>query len=549
MKFKNNIDKVILYYNNYILPKKNKILLFLIVLLFSILSAYILKNYLFALKLYDFYAYTLVDGKTHVNYLYRLVNDFSFDKIHFHEHYFNNYYLASLVILKLIKIFSFEYYHVGLSFVIINLLSILTILITSYYISLNLSKSWILSIAICLFLWNKEMINISLDIYPDIFQLALMFTSVFFLTTNLKEKYFYSIIFASLSFGVKAQGLLIFVYIMVFYSIVEIKKNNFKLKKKYFFDGANYTFMFFVLFFLFNHIDFFEFFKSLIPKSDVRTVKADVIFDNYELTKLYFLRDIFQKKEILYLFFLVILINMVTMTITKNNNYFFIITLVVIILFFIQIIKLPKIVQGSRYLYHFLPLMVILISISFGNLSSLLQKIKLEKIFSFFCTILLILSCNLFYKNFNFSIKKINFESNLNADDMYKSYKKISEIIPKKKNPLVCASYYAAIPSQFSSRIFKDYKINNIKEVKDKQCDYVALDSNATGRYIWFKNNVNNLKIYNFSQLSPLNQKIGKDKFLELQQLVLDLINNSTFGYKVVFFNSKMIFLEKTIIN
>lgn len=132
---------------------------------------------------------------------------------------------------------------------------------------------------------------------------------------------------------------------------------------------------------------------------------------------------------------------------------------------------------------------------------------------------------------------------------MYKSYKKISEIIPKKKNPLVCASYYAAIPSQFSSRIFKDYKINNIKEVKDKQCDYIALDSNATGRYIWFKNKVNNLKIYNFSQLSPINQKIGKDKFLELQQLVLDLINNSSFGYKVVFFNSKMIFLEKTIIN
>ena len=225
--------------------------------------------------------------------------------------------------------------------------------------------------------------------------------------------------------------------------------------------------------------------------------------------------------------------------------YLFIVTLLVSIIFFFQIINIPKIVQGPRYLYHFVPLIVILASISFNSSKFIFAKIYLKRLFFILNFVLLTSSIILFYENYLLKIQKIDFESSLNKDEMFVAYNKIKDIKKVKSNPVVCASYYASIPSEFSNLILKDYQITNLKEVRNKECDYIALDSNATGRYIWFKESLDHLIIPKFEKISVINQKIGKENILRIQNMVENLIQNPKYGYKVLFYNKKMIFLKK----
>ena len=268
-------------------------------------------------------------------------------------------------------------------------------------------------------------------------------------------------------------------------------------------------------------------------------------YNNYEIVKKYFFNEIFQNLSVFYLFVVFILLNFVSLLFIKNNLYLFLVTLFVLIIFFIQIINLPKIVQGSRYLHHFIPLIVILISISYDNIKFLFFKIQLDKLFTSLSYILFILSIFIFFQNFAVKIKSVHFEKTLKNDEMFVSYNKINELEKNKLNPIVCASYYAAIPKKFSNMILKDYQITNLIEVENKDCDYIALDSNATGRYIWFKNSLNDLIIPKFDKISVINQKIGKANILKIQNTVKNLVQRPEYGYNVLFYNKKMIFLKK----
>jgi hypothetical protein len=525
----------------------NTFIVFPISIFFLLFSFYIINQYTYALQNTDYYQYLFGDGSYHISLVERLDKNFSLQKLHPHAYYGNNYYLFSLLILKIIKIFpSYDYSSIGLSMIILNLISIYIVLISAYFISHNITKSKLFSLGVALFIWNQDLIYFSLKIYPDILQLAFIFLAVLSLTISNKNKYFWAIFFSGLAFGVKAQGLLIFLYIIFFYLVYELFSDNFKFSSKNDVESlVCYLILFFFLFFILNLQNPLKFFwnilESLISKSH-----SELEFHNFRNVNLYF-SYIFQGNYLFKLFILFISVGCFFVYKYKFEYILFFFTILTIIIFYIQVINLKSLVEGPRYLWHFIPLLIIVFSVSFKNIKEFFNIKKLNVLVNLLTFTLLFCSYLLFIKNFSASLQRFDFKNILENDNMIKGSKFFTQIDKRKQNPFVCAGYYSVVPESFSNRVAKHYQHLELEnQIKGKICDYIVLDDSTPGRYIWFEESIDNLKIANYKNLSEAVQSYGEQNIKKTQDLIQYILLNQNSGYNVIFYNNKIIILEKS---
>ena len=527
----------------------NKTILCFFTFVYVIFSIYIINQYSVALGNVDFYKYFFGDGEYHIRLVNAVDAKLNLNKIHYAGLYYNNYYIFSLAILKLLKIFpGFDYTLVGISAVIINLISIYTICIACYLICYNLSKSKFFSIGIVCLLWSRDLLHFSLRIYPDILQLSLIFLSVYFVTINNKYKWLLSFIFCGLAFGVKAQGLLIFIYLISFYFFYEycnnLKRINTKVVTTIFLYTFLYTLIFLITFFSLNQLDPYKLAQSILSaaskSSDIQSFDNTKIVYNYFI---YLLRD----KTNFIIFIAAIILNLFLLISRKKIDILFYVSLVFLILFYYQISNFSKLVQGPRYLYHFLPLIIICISSIFNNIREYLNEKNL-KIIPLLCALLVFGHGIVIFKNTFFNIlPRYDFKTKIKKDDMVKGYNFFKENIKTNiKNPLVCAGVYSLIPMNFSKNISKHYQhLNYEKNILNKDCEYILLDSSTPGRYIWFKEKLDNLIIPKYEKLSNYTKLYGKEKIEKTQELIKYLLQDPRSGYVVTYYNRKIIILSK----
>ena len=527
----------------------NKTILCFFTFAYVIFSIYVINQYSVALGNVDFYRYFFGDGNHHISLINKIDAKLNLNKIHSADLYYNNYYIFSLAILKLLKIFpGSDYTLVGISAVIINLISIYTICIACYLICYNLSKSKFFSIGIVCLLWSFDLLRFSLRIYPDILQLSLIFLSVYFVSTNNKYKWLLSFVFCGLAFGVKAQGLLIFIYLISFYFFYEcsnkLKRINTKVVITIFLYTFLYTLIFLITFFSLNQLDPYKFAQSILSaasrSSDIQSFDNTKIVYNYFI---YLLRD----KANFIIFIAAIILNLFLLISRKKIDILFFVSLAFLILFYYQIFNFSQLVQGPRYLYHFLPLIIICISSIFNNICEYLNEKNL-KIIPLLCALLVFGHGIVIFKNTFFKVlPRYDFKTKIKKDDMFKGYYFFKENIKTNiKDPLVCAGHYSLIPMNFSKNIRKSYRhLDFEKSILNKECEYILLDSSTPGRYIWFKGRLDNLIIRKYENLNNHHKLFGKEKIEKTQELIKYLLQDPRSGYVVTYYNPKMIILSK----
>ena len=527
----------------------NKIILILFSFTYIIFSFYIIDQYSNILSYFDLYRHFLGDGDAHISKIYKIDQKLNLHKIHDTTLYNNNYYIFSLSILKFLKIFpGYNYSLVGMSAVIINLLSIFIICVTGYLICFNISKSKIFSFGIILLLWNADLIRLSLSIYPDILQLAFIFLATYFITLDSKYKWFLSFIFCGLAFGVKAQGLLIFLYLITFYFTFELAKHDININNFIISVLRNtllYSSLFLITFFILNQID-----PSHLLKNLLATVVDDGSIKEYDNTRIAFNNFIYilRGKSNLIIFLTIIIFGLISIFYEKKNKILFLVTLIFLILFYYQLSSNSFFIQGPRYFYHLLPLLIILLSIVFFNISNYLYQKKLSIIPLIISIIFLFYGLNLFNKNFFLAVNYYDFKTKIKKDQIIDGYNFLKTMKDKDKNHLVCAGYYSPVPMKYNgfTRILKSYRhLDFEKQIRNKECDIIVLDNSTPGRYIWFKDNLDNLIIKKYENLATYNKILGKDKIEKTQILIKYILTDHQSGYQVDFFNSKMIILTK----
>ena len=527
----------------------NKTILCFFTFAYVIFSIYIINQFSIILSNVDFYKPYLYDGFYHIQLINLIDKKLNLQKIHYANLYYNNYYIFSLGILKLLKIFpGSDYTLVGLSAVIINLISTYTICIACYFICCNLSKSKFFSIGIVCLLWNYSLLNFSLTIYPDILQLSFIFLSVYFVTINNKYKWLLSFIFCGLAFGVKAQGLLIFIYLISFYFFYEFSNNlqriNTKVVTTIFLYTFLYTLIFLITFFSLNQLDPYKLAQSILSaaskSSDIQSFDNTKIVYNYFI---YLLRD----KANFIIFIAAIILNLFLLISRKKIDILFYVSLVFLILFYYQVSNLFRLVEGPRYLYHFLPLIIICISSIFNNICEYLNEKNL-KIIPLLCALLVFGHGIVIFKNTFFKVlPRYDFKTKIKGDYSVKGYNFFKENIKTYiKDPLVCAGHYSLIPMNFSKNIRKSYGLLDFeKSILNKECEYILLDYSTPGRYIWFKGTLDNLIIPKYENLGDFNKLYGKEKIEKTQELIKYLLQDPRSGYVVTYYNPKMIILSK----
>ena len=311
----------------------NKIILILFSFTYIIFSFYIIDQYSNILSYFDLYRHFLGDGDAHISKIYKIDQKLNLHKIHDTTLYNNNYYIFSLSILKFLKIFpGYNYSLVGMSAVIINLLSIFIICVTGYLICFNISKSKIFSFGIILLLWNADLIRLSLSIYPDILQLAFIFLATYFITLDSKYKWFLSFIFCGLAFGVKAQGLLIFLYLITFYFTFELAKHDININNFIISVLRNtllYSSLFLITFFILNQID-----PSHLLKNLLANVVDDGSIKEYDNTRIAFNNFIYilRGKSNLIIFLTIIIFVVTSQLIGSGPKLYFVTNYVIYLL-------------------------------------------------------------------------------------------------------------------------------------------------------------------------------------------------------------------------
>ena len=537
--------------------QKNKFILNNNLFIFSIFNIcfilfcfYIIDQFSEVLINRDFYRYFLIDGESHINLIWETNKNFNFEKIHYSGLYNNNYYIFSALIYKLfLSFFDNSYSAFGFSAITLNLISIYIIFITSFLICFRFSRSKLLSIGISLLLWNQSLINFSLTIYPDILQLAFIFLSIYFMTLKKNFRWLLSLFFCGLAFGVKAQGLLIFVYLITIYIIhefVKINLNNFKLVQckdlilKTFF----YCALFFLTFYFFNRINFlnlFDFYFSIAKSSNTNNEfnNAEIVYD--------FLKYLLRGENNFIILIFLISGGLFFSYYEKQNRLLLFLTCIFLFLFYFQLSNFNKLVQGPRYLFHFLPILVIIIAISFNNVANFFTRKKFKIFQSLIPVIILIYGTISFQETFSNTIVDFDYKTKIKNDPMIEGYNFFKKnIFSNKKDPLVCSGMYSMVPKNFSKKIRKAYQhLYFEKKIMNKECDFILLDSSTPGRYIWFKDDLKNLKIKEYKNLSDYTKLDGKDIIEKNQNLIIHLLKNPKSGYKVDFYNNKMIILSK----
>jgi hypothetical protein len=303
----------------------NKIILLTLTFTYLLFCFYVINQYSNILSYPDLYRYFLGDGEYHITLIWGLDSNFNLRKIHPESLYYNNYYIFSSSVLKFLKFFpGYDYSSAGISAIITNLVSSYIICVTGFLICFNLSKSKIFSLGIILLVWNSDLIVFSLRIYPDILQLAFIFLAVYFVTLETKYKYFFSFVFCGLAFGVKAQGLLIFIYLATFYFIYELFNNfknlDIKIFKKILLYTFSYSLLFLITFFVLNQIDPFKLLKSILLAA---FIPVDITeFDNSKIVYEYFIYLLGDKTNFI-IFVTTIVLNFFYLLIKKKGTFFF----------------------------------------------------------------------------------------------------------------------------------------------------------------------------------------------------------------------------------
>lgn len=525
---------------------ENKTLAYIFTIFFILFSYFIINQYSIILENRDLYRSFLGDGFAHIRLIAQIDNNLTFNKIHPAELYYNNYYLFSLLILKILKIFpGFSYSTIGLAAVIVNLISTYVISIFSYLVCFNLSKSKILSLSMVLLMWNGDLIEYSLYIYPDILQLAFIFISIYFLTTQYKYKFLLSVIFSGLAFGVKAQGLLIFFYLISYIFFIKIQDESFKLKNEVILKVSFYCLTFASSFFILNQVSLKRITEIIFKTSEDFLIERE--YSNFDIVNNYLLYILKGEVGLFLLILLTFIGIFISIKKSHNKKILFYFSTIFIILFYLQLVNLYRIVQGPRYLYHLFPLILIVISQSYFFISEFFHKKNIKFISLLISIVFLFLSLNSFYSGYKNSIAKFNFKAKLKNDDMMKAYFFIKNSISFEfENPLVCAGHYSLIPGEISNNIKKSYRHLDFEDlIRSKSCDLIVLDHSTPGRYIWFEKNMENIIIRNYNELNARIKQFGKDNILKTQNLIYYILTNKESGYETVFFNKKMIVLKK----
>ena len=528
----------------------NKIILLIFTFFYLLFSFYVINQWAFALNNPDFYSILFPGGEDHIEKIWSIYKKFHLKTINGAKLYFNNYYFFSLLVLKFLSFFpGFDYSYAGISAVIINLISIYTVCILGFLICFNLSKSKFFSLGIILLVWNSSLIGLSVHIYPDILQLAFIFSAVYFITIESKYKWYLSFIFCGLAFGVKAQGLLVFIYLISFYFIFEFTKLNYKINYSTLIVCGKtflYSSLFLSIFFMLNHLNPLELVKNLFSS---KQIYKD--FNNYEKTFRYFVFILGDKINLI-VFCITILLGLRSIFFYKENKILFLVSLFFLMLFYFHLSTFMKLVQSPRYLAHLIPLLLILLSISFCNFSYYLKSKQLSIISLVIAILVFVHGLNLLNKNFFKSINKLDYKAKLQNDVRYDGYQFLKSISDKYQNSLVCAGSYAPIPGGATGfkKILKSHQyVVFEKKIKNQQCDILVLDNSSPGRYIWFKKNPDNLIIKKYENSSAFVRLFGKEGFEKTQKLIEFIIKDPNSGYQVIFFNSKIIVLLKNNIN
>ena len=189
-----------------------------------------------------------------------------------------------------------------------------------------------------------------------------------------------------------------------------------------------------------------------------------------------------------------------------------------------------------------------MLSISFSNISNYLYLKKLRIITLIITIIIFSYGLNLFNKTFFNSIKRYDFKKIVKNDEKIEGYNFLKSIKANYENPLVCAGHYSPVPTgpdgYKRERIKTSYRhLDFEKIIRNKQCDIIVLDSSTPGRYIWFSKNLDNIITPKYENMGKYIQLLGKDKIERTQQLIKYILTDSKSGYKVVFYNKKIIVL------
>jgi len=537
------INKILSYLDKITL--QNKIIFLIFFFLYLLFSFSIIDQYSNVLNNPDLYRYFLGDGASHIARIDKIDKELNLNRIHPATYYFNNYYIFPATLLKFLKVFfGYNYSLAGISAVIVNLLSIFFICVYGYLICFNISKSKIFSLGIILLIWHGDLIKYALRIYPDILQLAFMFAAVYYATSQHKFNWLLSFVFCGLAFGVKAQGLLITVYLLTLFFFMELSKHNFKINdiKLSLFKTFLYALVFLGAFFILNQIDPIQLLKEIFS---VATEKVrDQGFDNSERA-FRFLTIIFREKSNIVIFLITICIGYTLNFNVKKNKILFLVTLIFLLLFYYQASNNSFALYGPRYLYHLLPLIILLLSISLNNISNYFCQKKLKMISLIFTIIIFGYGLNLFKNTFFKSISIYNFKDRVQSGQEIEGYNFLKTIRPNYDNPLVCAGRYSLVPrgSQGYRRVRKSDHLDYEKIIRNKKCNLVILDQSTPGVYIWFDGTIDNIIIKKYENLSYHDQGFGKDKIEKTQQLIKYILTDLKSGYEVIFYNKKMIVL------
>lgn len=208
---------------------------------------------------------------------------------------------------------------------------------------------------------------------------------------------------------------------------------------------------------------------------------------------------------------------------------------------------MKPLVQGPRYLFHLLPLILILFSISYKNLSNLFINKYFSIIIAVASIFILYQGFDLFKKNFLYTIKYKNFKVRIKNDMAFPAYKYLNEI-PKdlKKDLNLCATSWSVTPSGFKKKyIVSSFIINLESKIKSKECDLLLLDSWTVGRFTWYKGDIKNIISKKFDKLGPFERKDGRDIVYKNQKLTEYILQEEQSGFKVVFFNPRIVILKK----
>ena len=374
-----------------------------------------------------------------------------------------------------------------------------------------------------------------------------MFVAIYFATSKQKFNWLLSFIFCGLAFGVKAQGLLIFIYcisLFFFLEIYENKSSKFIVIRNVFF----YSLLFLISFFIFNHMNPLKLFNTIF--SVATSKKSDADFNNYLIVFKYLSFILHDKIN----FFIILnfIFSLFFLThFDKRKFIFFSISIIFLVLFYFQVSSLSFYVEGPRYLYHFFLPIIVLLSISFSNLILFFSEKKLNFLTSFCAIIFLFYSVNFFSKSFFEHLSKYKTKDQITNLPINESYNFLNNSKEFRKNDTqICADKYVSIPSSFQ-KVIKEGMINSfIYHIKKGNCDYLILNTNRMRRFVNFDfletKDLNKIKVKKkeLNEIIPFIRYHYKKKKIKSIQGFISYIFDVKNNYQILFSNRGVIIFK-----